>query len=137
MDNHVPQICDSKHVDCVERCHPGQAHTGGLRDVDTIGDRSKQTCRNRHLFGERGWLPRRLRRQSPCYVHADVDVVHVIADGGNPAHEVATQQYGISLICQTDVAPADCGAVEVVHRCGHHVDDDAAVCGDWFADVEQ
>jgi hypothetical protein len=43
-------------------------------------------------------------KESPCYVHADVDVVHVIADGDNPAHEVATQQYGTSLICQTDVA---------------------------------
>src|SRR4029079_4762516 len=41
------------------------------------------------------------------------------------------------LICQTDVTPADCGAVDVVYRCGHHVDDDAVGRGDWFADGEQ
>jgi hypothetical protein len=41
------------------------------------------------------------------------------------------------LIRQTDVTPADCGAVIVVDRCGHHVDDDAVGCGDGFADGEQ
>ena len=83
-----------------------------------------------------GRLPRRTRRHSPCYVHADVDVVHVIADGGHPAHEVPNQQHGIKLVCQTEAAPVNCGSVEVVYGGGDHVDNDSVGRGDWFVDIE-
>jgi hypothetical protein len=41
------------------------------------------------------------------------------------------------LICQTDVTPADYGAVEVFTDVANHIDDDAVGRGDWFAGVEQ
>ena len=48
----VPRFVAPSDADRIERCDRRQAHAGGLRDINAVGDRGKQFRRNLHHFGE-------------------------------------------------------------------------------------